>query len=286
MEWTIGANGQYPGGCRGNADLLGLTEQHQYYVQIDITGDCASGTDGCIYGCNGNVRFAVNGVEFAHFADCSSVSGMDEIAGGVLEPADNDITYEGDTQLYGTWSTLGSIQALLTDGTAPTPSSLPLYCYGFNTGVAPGAGAVIWSNTQAGFETALGQCPPGTVYCCQGGAPAASGGSPTSSGVAQRVPFDPNARLLGAPMTAPPNTTGRPARPPTTPRRRLPQTHVDFPGTHYPPPPGSGGPYVTVLPGTGLPPQAASATPTPAPRGATSTPTAGASVTPSAAPAR
>jgi len=271
MQYSNGANDQPFGGCEGNADTLGLADGNTYWVQIYITSDCASGTGGCLYGCNGNMRLAINGNEIGHVADCDTWQGMAGFTGGMMEPSDGNITDENQPSQYPAWSALNWIQALLTDGTTPTPAALSITCGYFPPA---GTGSVIWSNTAAGFETAQGQCPGRAAPAAAASTPTAnktpSPGSKPNEGEARRLPPRFDARLLGTPPSRP---SGGGSSTPVLPIPQpsvLPHRHVNPPGSPLPPPPLGGlAQYVTVLPGTTLPsaPLAgATATPIPANR--------------------
>jgi hypothetical protein len=151
-----GAAGQPDAGCSGNGDVFGLVLGNSYNFEIKITNDPASGPEGPIYGCNGNVRFLIGGIEIGRLADCSSGGGMTGISGSVLEPTSADgLTPKSATNLYRPTELLSSFQAVIA-GRVTTPRALIKYC-----GYSPpsGAGSTISSNVRATSRTFSASCP-------------------------------------------------------------------------------------------------------------------------------
>lgn len=150
-----GASGQPNAGCSGNADTFGMVLGSYYNVEIRITNDPASGPNGPIYGCNGNVRFLIGGIEIGRLADCSSLGGMNGISSAVLEPTSADgITPKGSTNLYPIAEQMSYFQATIF-GANYEPNFLAKYC-----AYAPptGAGTNIYSNVAARSATTSASC--------------------------------------------------------------------------------------------------------------------------------
>jgi hypothetical protein len=255
MTWSLGANYQQDRGCKGNAFNVALyNNTAYYYVQIWVTNDCAEGTGGCIYGCNGNVRLAVNGYEIGHVADCAApYTGITGIA-TYLEPLDEyDSTPELATSYYATYSAMDFIEALLYIGDTASwsyayPNALTEIC---QATPPPGAGSIIFTNTDAEQTTTGGNCPPGTVYLASPPAgaarPAASAPSLPAAAAANRAVggLPPEPTLRGTIPTSPTPVSVR-YGPSGTP---LPHRRPVFPGSQLPPPKGaSGTPYKSVPP--------------------------------------
>ena len=174
----VGANNQAGGGCFGNTNSLGLTNGNYYYAEIYSDNNCAQGSAGCIYGCNGNRDFAINGTLIAHFADCGSADGVNGISGGVLEPGDaNGATPKDSTNLYTSYSYLGYIEAIIF-GSYYTSNSLSQYCGAPPIDPPPGAGSIVYSATEATLATYGGTCGPGGQTPTRATAPVRPGAPP------------------------------------------------------------------------------------------------------------
>lgn len=161
-----GAAGQPDAGCSGDGDVFGLALGNSYNFEIVVTNDPASGPEGPIYGCNGNVRFLIGGVEIGHLADCSSGGGMTGISGSVLEPTSADgLTPKSATNLYRPAELLSSFQAIV-GGRVTQPRALVKYC-----AYSPpsGAGSSITSNTRATSRTYSASCPSGSLAASASG---------------------------------------------------------------------------------------------------------------------
>lgn len=157
---TNGALGQADAGCSGDADVFGMALGFYYNFEIVVTDDPASGPDGPIYGCNGNVRFLIGGIEVGHLADCSSGGGMTGISASVLEPTSAyGVTPKSATNLYRNAEIQSSFQAVI-DGVTTRPTALTRYC-----GYSPprGAGSIIDSNIRARSRTYSASCPVTTA---------------------------------------------------------------------------------------------------------------------------
>lgn len=221
MSLYVGASGQTDGGCIGNADTLGLVSGNYYYVEIYQTQDCASGVNGCTYGCNGNTRFAIDGKEIGHFADCTSYDGMNGITAAMLEPTDADGTTPiTATNLYSSVDYLGYFEAVI-NGTAYTPIALNQTC-GYSP--PPGAGSIVYSNTEAAAATYGATCPSG------GAAPARGASSAnTASTPPQPPPFSGAVAMGGSvpkPVGTPPQAASQPKLIYDPARGNLPVTHL------------------------------------------------------------
>lgn len=182
LHVTNGANGQPQAGCSGSAESLGLQPGNTYSVEIYTSQDCAYGPNGCIYGCNGNTRFAIAGIEIGHFADCSNYQGMSGFSAAVLEPTDaygvTPITatpgsYAHQDYFYGF--------AAIINGSYTPVSSVSKYC-----GYSPpsGAGTNIYSGTNVRAASYSASCtgtssPIKPFVYEPNGSPVPPGASPT-----------------------------------------------------------------------------------------------------------
>ena len=198
-----GAYGQPAAGCSGNGDVFGLALGNSYNFEIKITNDPASGPEGPIYGCNGNVRFLIGGVEIGRLADCSSGGGMTGISGSVLEPTSADgLTPKSATNLYRPTELMSSFQAVI-DGRVTTPRALIKYC-----AYSPpsGAGSSISSSTRATSRTYSASCPSTSQMAAASGAsstgPIAAGTPGGAQATRTPTPGPSTARQADAPSVA------------------------------------------------------------------------------------
>lgn len=149
-SYGIGADGQQNGGCYGNADALGLVPGQDYYVQIYVTQDLASGENNQTFGCNGNIRFAITnyahtvGAEIGHYADCQGASEnmySPSVSSSVLEMFDNGTTYASAVNSYAGHEQMNDSYGYVTQGPGGAgwfeSNDAPPYC-GYNP--PPGAG--------------------------------------------------------------------------------------------------------------------------------------------------
>lgn len=194
---SIGANGQQGGGCDATVENtgLGLVPGNYYWFEIYQSQDCAWGSQGCTYNCNGNTRFAINGHEVGHMADCSSYNGMTSVLSSALEPGDGGATAETATNLYSGTGNQSDFHAIIFGGNWYA-NFLSKYC-----AFAPpaGAGSNIYSNRSARDSTSNASCT---------GSSAPVQGASTPSGTRAATPTAGRPNIMPPPGASPTPISG------------------------------------------------------------------------------